>query len=338
VPLSIPVRRNVSALGIALAAWSAFAPFGAAVHAAPQIAVALEYEVASDAAGCPSADEFQASVQRQLGYDPFRASADRRVAVQIARKDAGFDGRIRWSDAAGHWVGERRLSSRRPDCREIAASLAFSVAVQVQLLAALAPPAPAPPPPPPPPPPAPPAPEPSTTVVERLPPPPPPVRRVTWAAGFGPALALGVAPQPTGIGRLFAAGRAGRLSLELAVDAALPATQRAADGSGFSLDRFAAGAAGCGHAGAFAACLTATGGLLRARGVGVDAPASPTGWFTAVGARVAATYDLSDRTFAAARLDGLLMPTRWTVTLNQASAWTTPRVGALLGLDFGARF
>jgi hypothetical protein len=28
----------------------------------------------------------------------------------------------------------------------------------------------------------------------------------------------------------------------------------------------------------------------------------------------------------------------WTVTLNDTVAWTTPRVGGLLGLDFGMYF
>jgi hypothetical protein len=57
-----------------------------------------------------------------------------------------------------------------------------------------------------------------------------------------------------------------------------------------------------------------------------------------VGARIAAAVDFSARYFAAARVDGLVMLTSWTVTLNQAPAWTTPRVGALVGVDVGARF
>ncbi|HEY7374380.1 MAG TPA: hypothetical protein VIF57_19610 [Polyangia bacterium] len=327
------MRRSLPLVAV-LAAGSASALLPAAARAAPQTFVALEYEVAPDVTGCPADEEFRASVQRQLGYDPFRPAADRRVAVQIARKDAGFDGRIRWTDAEGHWVGERRLSSRHADCRPIAANVAFSVAVQIQLLTALASPAAAPPPPPPPPPP----PAPVPVVVAPRPPPAPPARSMTYAVGLGPALALGVAPGPTGVGRLFASGRRARFSLELAVDAALPAAQHAADGTGFSLDRFAVGAAACGHAGPLAACATATGGVLRARGAGVDAPASPTGWFSQAGARLAATRDFAGRYFAAARVDGLVMLSTWTVTVNQLPAWTTPRVAALIGLDLGAHF
>jgi hypothetical protein len=319
-------------LAVALGALSAVASFGRVARAGSQTFVTLDYEVPPDASGCPDADEFRASVARQLHYDPFRPTADRQVAVQIARKDAGFDGRIRWTDAEGRWVGDRRLTSRKSDCGEIAASVAFAVAVQVQMLATLAPPPePEPPPPPPPPPPAPP-------VIEAPPPPPPAVKRLTLSVGLGPALALGMAPEATGIGRLFVSGRRAWFSLELAADAAWPATQHAADGSGFSLDRYAGDAAACGHARAFAACVTATLGVLRARGTGVDVPATPTGLFSQAGARIAATLDFGDRYFAAARVDGLVMLTSWTVTLNQSVAWTTPRVGTLIGVDVGARF
>ena len=310
---------------------------GTGAHAAPQILVALDYEVAPDVSGCPYLEEFGANVTRQLGYDPFRTDADRRVAVQIARKDPGFDGRIRWTDASGRWVGDRRLKSRSTDCHEIGASLAFSVAVQIQLLAALAPPAPPPaaaaPPAAPPP-----APVESVTVV--APPPVPAAKptRLALSVGLGPALAVGLAPEATGLARLFVSGRRERFSLEVAADAALPAMRQEVDGSGFSLDRFAAGAAGCGHADPFLACVTATGGILRARGTGVDAPASPVGWFSQVGARIAWRQDFAQRFFAAARVDGLIMLSPWTVTLNQTATWTTPRVGGLIGLDLGIRF
>ena len=118
-------------LAVALGASSAVASFGRVARVGSQTFVTLDYEVPPDASGCPDADEFRASVARQLHYDPFRPTADRQVAVQIARKDAGFDGRIRWTDAEGRWVGDRRLTSRKSDCGEIAASVAFAVAVWI---------------------------------------------------------------------------------------------------------------------------------------------------------------------------------------------------------------
>jgi hypothetical protein len=147
-----------------------------------------------------------------------------------------------------------------------------------------------------------------------------------------------LAPHPTALGRIFASGQLSRISVELSLDAALPATQREADGSGFSLDRFAAGAAICGHARVLAACLTTTVGLLRARGLGVDAPASSPGLLSQLGARFGATEDLGRRYFVAARVDALVTLSSWTVRLNETAVWTTPRVGLVGGFDLGVRF
>ena len=172
------------------------------------------------------------------------------------------------------------LASRRQDCADIATSLAFSVAVQIQLIATLAPSTPEPLPPVQPsvaaPVPAPVSVQPALSLPapSKAAAPPTPEPRPTERArplklflGVGPSLALQLAPHPMALGRLFASGRVSWISVEIALDAALPATQREADGSGFSLDRFAAGAALCGHAWAFAACFTTTVGLLRARGL-----------------------------------------------------------------------
>jgi len=128
------------------------------------------------------------------------------------------------------------------------------------------------------------------------------------------------------------------LSLELAFDAAWPAKRRLADRSGFSLDRFAGSAAACGHAQVFAACVTATLGRIGAHGFGVDKPSSPSGLFAQVGARASATYELGDRYFLSVRVDGLVMLSRWSVALDGVVAWTTPRLGGLAGVDFGAFF
>jgi hypothetical protein len=325
--------------------------FGTPVWAASQTFVTLEYEVDPGVNGCPEAAEFRSTVERQLGYDPFQSAAARRVAVQIGRKGASFDGGIRWSDDRGRWVGDRRLASRREGCADIAASLAFSVAVQIQLIATLAPSMPEPPPsvqgPV-----APPAParvpeQPAISLPHpnkaAAPPQPEPhptkqARPLKLFLGVGPSLALRLAPHPMGLGRLFASGRVSWISVEIALDAALPATQREADGSGFSLDRFAAGAAVCGHALAFAACLTTTVGLLRAHGFEVDAPASSSGLFSQLGARFGAVEDLGRRYFVAARADALVMLSSWTVRLNETTVWTTSRVGLVVGFDLGVRF
>ena len=350
---------------VAFVLWAAFSAGAARARAAPMTFVTLEYDVAGGGSGCPDEQEFRARVDRQLGYDPFRDTADRRVSVQITRTDAGFEGFIRWSDARGRWVGDRRLSSRRPECSDITASVVFAIAVQIQLLASLEPEAPKPG--------APStaparsetnkesetqAPTPSATSPTRSQetrnpstqpnragtspevsrPPAARADRLRMSAGLGAALALGVAPEPAWLGRIFVSGGLEPFSVELAVDAALPVTHRERDGSGFSLNRLAADAAACGHLQAFAACLTATLGRIEARGEHLDKPETPAGLFSQLGGRIAVRQAFSDRYFVGARLEALVMLSSWAVTLNDTVVWKTPRVGGLIGLDLGTNF
>jgi hypothetical protein len=53
-------------------------------------------------------------------------------------------------------------------------------------------------------------------------------------------MGLGIAPDVTGLGRIFADGRIDWFSMELGVDAALPVTRDESGGSAFKLNRFAA--------------------------------------------------------------------------------------------------
>lgn len=319
--------------------------------------VILDYQVAAGLAGCPDEREFRLRVARQLGHDPFRLEGERRVVVQIARKDLGFEGDVLWTEASGAWVGERHLSSRRPDCHDIANSLAFLVAVQVQLLETLNRPpagaassptaaeipqpaseatAPAPPPPPQREPPPPVEPEPTVRATPPSPPAPPHTPRLSVA--LGPAVGMRLGPSPTWMARLTIEGRRGPVSVELGLDAGWPAELRQDDRSGFALTRLGGSAALCGHVRVFAACAVGAGGMLRAQGVGVDAPASPHGWFGQAGARLAARRQLGDRFHMTARADGLVMISPWTVQVNTFPYWTTPRLGAVLGIDLGASF
>lgn len=356
VPVERPVagafNRNAKLCTVlAIAVWAMVTAYPATVRAAPRTFVALEYEVAPQAEGCPDSDQFRASVQQQLGYDPFLSTADRRVAIRISRTGTGFDGSIKWRDARGRRVGDRGLSSRSPECSEIAASVAFAVAVQIQLLATFAPPTSEPnasgaPPE---------ATPPTTSTPDANATPVANAKDTTEAsaassqasrrgkgfglsAGLGPSLALGLAPDPTGLGRVFASGRIDWFSLELAGDAALPVSRDEGDGSGFRLTRFAGSAAACGHIRAYAGCLTGTLGRIQAQGYGVDQPASPAALFSQVGARVVATIDFGSRYFVSARAEGLVMLAPWAVRLNDTVVWTTPRVAELLGLDFGVKF
>src|SRR6185295_12240299 len=106
----------------------------------------------------------------------------------------------------------------------------------------------------------------------------------------------------------------------------------------FKLDRAGGTAAGCGHLSPFVACVLGTVGVLWVHGVGVDVMSSPTGLFYQLGARLGARFDFAHRYFAGVRADGLWSPGPWTVQVNGVPMWTTPRIGALVGVDVGAIF
>jgi len=120
------------ALGAALVATAAIGAPSPARGAADTV-VQLEYRAAEET-GCVGESDLRRMVIEQLGHDPFRADGDRRVTVTLSRSDAGFQGRIAWTDARGRSLGERLLLSRGRDCREIAANVAFAVALQLQLV------------------------------------------------------------------------------------------------------------------------------------------------------------------------------------------------------------
>jgi len=56
------------------------------------------------------------------------------------------------------------------------------------------------------------------------------------------------------------------------------------------------------------------------------------------GARLGAVQPLGRRVFLRVNLDGLIMLSRWTATLDHVPVWTAPRFAGALGLDAGVRF
>ncbi|HEY8923391.1 MAG TPA: hypothetical protein VIU64_03360 [Polyangia bacterium] len=354
------------ALGAALVATAALgAPWTA--RGAPDTVVQLEYR-ASEQSGCIGESELRRMVVEQLGHDPFRPDGDRRVTVTLSRSEAGFQGRIVWTDARGRPLGDRLLSSRSRDCRELAANVAFAVALQLQLIeqgtapgaaaqpskpddesrrTGASPDRPASPTEPPPPS----SPENlAPPVLERPEPPgaerpaPPSEPRAHpstdpgyLAIGLGPAVALGRIPGPAAVGRLFIAARFHNLSAELAQDAALPTTSTQHGGGTVDLTAIGSSAAGCAHLSAASACLLGRFGWLRGKGTGVDRPATSWGRFGQVGLRLAASRELG-RFLISLHADGLVMLSRWNVLLNDAVVWRVPRFGGLLGLDVALHF
>ena len=313
------------------------------------LVVALEYGAAAD---CPDASDFKAIVIGRLGYDAFREGVPDRVFVQITPQGPAYEGRIEWRDAEGRWAGDRSFPSRSADCRDLARAMAFALALQIQLSArASAPPDSGAPPAesaraaetaaPPPAPPAitPPSNEqpgvPAPTQVEEAPDRHP---RPALAIGVGALLGFGVSSSPVPFGRLFGSITWPRWSLELAAELGWPSTVRRADGAGFSHQELLLGLAGCGSLAPWSACLVAKGGAIRIQGKDIDAPASPTGPLVETGLRLAVMQPLGRRLYVSAQAEGLLLVTRWRVTLDDNLVWTSPRFAGTIALDLGMRF
>jgi hypothetical protein len=337
------LKSHQQALGAALVAAAAVAAPGPA-NGATDTVVQLEYQ-ADEQGGCVGEDELRRMVTDQLGHDPFRSDAAQRMAISIARTEAGFQGRIVWTEADGRPVGERLLSSRSRDCHEIAANVAFAVVLQLQLVDRRA------------------SGDAGATVPNTERPPPkasddrapatserpgvaaeaPAVpgqaspARLRLAVGAGPAVGLGMTPEATAFGRLFVVARFRRLSAEIAADAALPATQREPDGTSVAVNAMGSSAAGCAHVSVASVCLLGRLGWIRARGMGVAAPSTSWGRFGEVGMRLAGTKEFGRFIFSV-HVDGLVMLSRWNVVLNDAVVWSVPRVGGVVGLDLALRF
>ena len=156
--------------------------------------------------------------------------------------------------------------------------------------------------------------------------------------GIGPSLALGIAPSVTGSARLFLGARRNDLSGEVGAEASYPSTDRKWDGSGIRQSLIGASAMVCGHRQALAACVLGKVGQVRASGLGVDKPQSPSGVVVQVGLRLAATLAMGGRWSASAHIDALGLLTPYTVNLNQVGVWEMPRLGTLVGIDVLARF
>src|SRR3954465_6713163 len=97
-----------------------------AVHAGEEGPVCLDYQTDAALSGCPSAADFRKQVAGQLGYDPFRESAPRRMLVRLFSTAARIAGRVEWRDASDQWEGERTFSSRNESCAEMARAMALA--------------------------------------------------------------------------------------------------------------------------------------------------------------------------------------------------------------------
>jgi hypothetical protein len=102
---------------------------------ANELLVSLDYQTDQALLGCPSAADFRKMIVRQLGHDPFRESAPRRMFVRLYPTGSRMGGRVEWRDASDQWEGERTFSARNESCAEMARAMALATAIQIDLLA-----------------------------------------------------------------------------------------------------------------------------------------------------------------------------------------------------------
>jgi hypothetical protein len=304
---------------------------------APDFFVKLRYEREDPRLGCWEEQEFRQVVARAVGYDPFREGAPLAVEVQVSGSASLIDGRVEWKSAKGASMGERRFLAKDGDCAKLLTEMGFAVGLQIDLLrpapssadaasgdAPTTSPAPAP----------------SSATTPHQSPTPTEVasNRLRMWLGAGPALSWGAAPAFAGQGRVFFGARRADLAFELGFVGSLPVVDRQPDGSGFRLHTLSLGGALCEHRGMFSACLLGRAGTLRVAGLDVDQPRSPSAFLAHTGARLAASWALSDSWFLQSQIEALGLLTPRTVTLQHAQVWNMPTLSLSAGIDLAARF
>jgi hypothetical protein len=115
-------------------------------RAGAELLVSLDYQADPTLTNCPSAADFRKAIVRQLGHDPFRENAPRRMVVRLYSTGPRMAGRVEWRDASDQWEGERTFSSRTGSCADMARAMALATAIQIDLLAVPEQPAPEKPP------------------------------------------------------------------------------------------------------------------------------------------------------------------------------------------------
>jgi hypothetical protein len=321
-----------------IAVLSLAATFARSSAAGEERRVRLEYERAAGAERCPDRAELAASVAAELGYDPFQADAKETLAVELRERDEELVAHITLEDEAGAAAGERELTSRGGDCRELAAALALALAIAIDPVRASrqgeSAPAEKEP-----------EPQPDPIVVAPVVPVPPhaDARRPRPGSPAAPQLAggaliaAGSAPAPaTGIW-LQAGARFSMLSLALEGQAHLPAS-RSVNGGSVSASLLLASALACFNVDPFFACAVGSGGALQGSGEGVTEPRKATTFFARAGARLGLDVPLDETLGLVVHAEVAGNLTRTTLELDGQEAWESPLVSGLLAGGMRARF
>jgi hypothetical protein len=309
----------------------AFSCKSGTVLAQPSLRVVLAYS-SDPALECPSAADLSSSIARQLGYDPFTTEPSApQLRVVITKLVDGAEAQIEWIDQHQQSEGERRLASGGAGCAELARSLPFALAVQIQLHAAATGTSVAP--------------ATTTTPPVEAPPKPPPARPVARAqpppmilVGVGTLARHGLTPGISPGLRVLGVLSRPRWSLELSAHATLPAELRQADATGFTARELGANLVPCLRWDPVGLCAVGTLSLLHVRGQGVDRIASPASTTGGVGGRVQLFWPALERLGVVVQGEALAVLSPCEVLLNRASVWSTAPVAFTAILDFTAIF
>jgi len=333
--------------------------------------VAIRYSIDDSTRGCWDENEFRRRVTQRIGYDPFREDAPVNVKVRVGGAPNAVDGSVEWRKANGALMGERRFVAKDGDCRDLLTEMTFSVGLQIELLRPKAvadtkagphpkeanppdaaagtstpsgrdffasPPTKGPTPPGPPDR----AEEKAAKDTKSASPgtEPPSATASSWPIwiGIGPSVARGLSPAITADARLFLGIRQANVSLEMAGEATYPSTQSRWNHSGFRQTLVGGSLAVCGHLQWLSVCGLGRISEVRATGLGVTKPRSPTGFVAHAGLRIAGTISLGQTWSLAGHVDGLGLLTPSRVELNGGVVWEMPRLGALAGVDLVAFF
>jgi hypothetical protein len=297
----------------------------AAASAAPRASTRLAYVRDVSAAACPDESALRQEIAQRIGYDPFAPAALERVSATITSSAGTFRGVVQYEDEAGQVRGARELDAN--DCAELVSSLALTVVILLDPPGAHVAPEPGPiltpfdPP-------RMPAPEPPPSRPSK-----PPAARARLRAGAGTLGSIGVAPAPS-------VGLYAFLGLQLerwGVDAEgrldLPSSS---DGARTSL--VLGTLAPCRVQGPLHFCLTASFGALNGEGLGAGEPRSARTFYSTVGPRVGLELPITPAWRIHARVDATIPLTPTTLRQGGAELWTTPIVGAALGIGVTGHF
>ncbi len=303
--------------------------------------VQLEYERQDGAAQCPDDAAVRTGVAARLGYDPFRANADDHLRATIRQAGRMLEARIELADAQGNVRARRRIVSRNHDCAELASSVELAVAIAIDPMVSVRRPEG----------------EPASSAEALSDGNPPDVVPAADPASVAVAPTPGDAAKPAmtprlelglvgGLGFAPAANLGVRvggalqrdfLSLGFELRADLPASQQAGSGK-ISAGLLLASLVPCAHVGMASGCFLISGGVQRVAGEDLSNARRATLPYLGLGVRLGLTIPVGAQTSLAFHGDMMAPITETKLTVDDATAWTSPTVAVALGAGLAMRF